>query len=137
MSFGNAGLNKILRALNIELCFLNPQEIKILATIFQTFWPGISSSLFSPEHFLAGVPQSTLWETMTFFSNHITEPSLWDRFYAGRIISLFQKIRFMINHNVRRDCQVHISVPTATVFAQQCSVSRCWVNEWNKLMIHN
>ena len=36
MSFGNAGLNKILRALNIELCFLNPQEIKILATIFQT-----------------------------------------------------------------------------------------------------
>ena len=37
MSFGNAGLNKILRALNIELCFLNPQEIKILATIFQTF----------------------------------------------------------------------------------------------------
>ena len=37
MSFGDAGLNKILRALNIELGFLNPQEIKIIATIFQTF----------------------------------------------------------------------------------------------------
>ena len=46
MSFGDAGLNKILRALNIELGFLNPQEIKIIATIFQTFWLGISSLLF-------------------------------------------------------------------------------------------
>ena len=107
--------------------------------IFRSTCPGTLFWHNIYQHLVTHIPENTLWETMTFFSNHVMEQSLWDRFYAGRIISLFQKIRFIIGHNARRDCQVHVSPqqPQCLPNSAQCSVSRCWVHEWNKLMVHN
>lgn len=76
------------------------QERMIIATISQTFWPGITILLFIfPEHLQASVPQSTLWETMTFI--HKLNLAYETGFVLG--VNCFREIRFIINHIAERD----------------------------------
>lgn len=54
-----------------------------------------------PEHLQASVPQSTLWEPMTFVSKHLPNLAYGTSSVLG--VHGFRELWFIINHTVGRD----------------------------------